>query len=90
MVENGDACLNILGPESKFDLIFLDIKMPGQSGLEILKQIKGSNPNQKIIVATGYRSVETANEALKLGATDYVIKPFDIADIREAVKRVMG
>ena len=63
--------------KSPIDLAILDIKMPRRNGLETLRELKKANPSCKVIIATGYRSVEAAEEAAKLGATDYIIKPFD-------------
>jgi two-component system nitrogen regulation response regulator GlnG len=68
------------------DLVILDIKMPKKDGLETLKELKKINPSSKVIIATGYKSVDTAQEAMKLGAADYVVKPFDRAKILNAVR----
>jgi DNA-binding NtrC family response regulator len=90
MASDGNNCLGCLKNAADFDLIMLDVKMPGPSGLDILKQIKKAHPALKVIVATGYRSVEMATEALKHGASDYIIKPFESKDVKEAVKRILG
>ena len=74
--ENGDIAIQKL-KSAPADLVILDIKMPRRDGLDTLREIKKINPAQKVVIATGYRSVDTANEAVKLGATDYIIKPFD-------------
>ena len=70
-------------------LILLDIKMPKMSGLELLKQLKTKNPSLPVIIVTGYQSVETAQEALKNGASDYIPKPFDSKEILEAVRKLL-
>ncbi len=62
-------------------IVILDIKMPKMNGLEILKEIKKISPDTKVIIASGYQSVETAQEAIKLGASDYVVKPFESKEL---------
>jgi len=62
--------------EGSYDLVITDLKMPGISGMEALKKIKEDNPNIGIIMITGYSTAETAVEAMKLGAFDYLPKPF--------------
>jgi DNA-binding NtrC family response regulator len=84
---NGQECLERLTSGQKFDLLLLDIKMPRASGLDILKKIKENNPEQKTIIVTGYRSSETASEAIKIGAVDYIVKPFAAKDVLKSVER---
>ncbi len=69
----------------KYDLIITDLKMPQISGMEVLKTIKKEQPDVTVIVFTGYATVETAREALKLGAFDYVPKPFKPEELRDVV-----
>ena len=77
--------------EEQFDLVITDLKMPGISGMEALKKIKQDNPNIGIIMVTGYSTAETAVEAMKLGAFDYLPKPFTpdelISVINKAVEK---
>ena len=68
-------------------LMMLDIKMPKIHGLEVLKQIKQLKPKLPVIIVTGYQSVEMAQEALKLGAADYIPKPFDSKSILRVVEQ---
>ena len=68
-------------------MALLDIKMPKVNGLDVLQEIKSKYPKVKIIMVTGYRSVETAAEAARLGASGYIIKPFKAKEILEVVKR---
>lgn len=70
-----------------YDGLLLDIKMPQQNGLETLEKIKKITPDIKVIIETGYQSVETAARAVKLGAIDYITKPFDSDEVREKVRR---
>lgn len=71
------------------DLILLDIRIGQSSGLELLKQIRRYNPNQTIIVITAYGTSDTAIEAMKQGAYDYLLKPFDIPHLKELVNRAI-
>ena len=68
-------------------LVLLDIKMPKMHGMEILKQVKRLRPLLPVIIVTGYQSVEMAQEALKLGAADYIPKPFESKQILKAVEQ---
>jgi len=72
---------------SPVDMVILDIKMPKKDGLETLKELKKLKPSAKVIIATGYKSVDTAQEAIRLGASDYVVKPFDRKTIAEVVRK---
>lgn len=60
------------------DLVLLDIGLPSVSGIEVLKQIRGIDQKAKVIVITGYASVESAVMAIRAGAWDYIRKPFDV------------
>lgn len=82
--QNGDEAVLAM-KDSPADIAILDIKMPKKDGLETLKELKKVNPSSKIIIATGYKSVDIAQEALNLGASDYIVKPFD----REKIKKVI-
>ncbi len=64
-----------------FDLVLTDMKMPGMDGLELLKTIKGTWPDMMVILITAYGSVETAVEAMKMGANDYITKPIDLNEL---------
>jgi len=67
-----------------YKLILLDLKIPGVSGLELLQTIRAKNPETKVIMITGYASIETAVEAARMGAVDYLPKPFTPDEIRQA------
>jgi DNA-binding NtrC family response regulator len=64
-----------------FDLVLTDMKMPGMDGLELLNTIKGMRPDMMVILMTAYGSIETAVEAMKMGANDYVTKPIDLNEL---------
>lgn len=72
-----------------FDLVLLDMKMPGIDGIEVLRRIKRTAADIPVIMITGYGSIETAVETMKLGAVDYLRKPFTPDEIRAAVAAVM-
>jgi DNA-binding NtrC family response regulator len=69
------------------DLVLTDLKLPGKSGLELLQAAKQQNPALPVVVMTAFGSVETAVEAMKAGAGDYVLKPFSLAEIRMVVRK---
>lgn len=71
------------------DLILLDLKMPGLDGFQVLKELEKIKSRVKVIVITGYSSSATANRAIKSGACDYIIKPFDKDELLEAVAKVL-
>ena len=72
--------------QQQWDIYLLDIKMPGMDGLELQKRIRKVDPNSTIILMTAYASVETAVEAMKQGAYDYVVKPIDPDDLEHLVR----
>ncbi len=75
--------------EEKWDIFMLDIKMPGMSGLELQKKIKVINPEGIVIIMTAYASVESAVQALKQGAYDYLTKPFDPEHVGHLIKNAV-
>ena len=87
LTEDGQQCLDILKNTSDVSLVLIDIKMPKVNGLEILKEIKSRYPPLRVLVITGYRSIETAAEATNLGACGYIVKPFKSDEILEAVRK---
>jgi DNA-binding NtrC family response regulator len=73
--ENGHQALDIIRQES-FDVALLDLKMPGLPGMEVLKRLKEESPNTAVIIITGHAAVDSVVESIKLGAFDYLPKPF--------------
>ncbi len=67
---------------SPYDIIVTDLKMPGMGGIELIKEIKKQERITEFIIITGYASVDTAIEAVKLGAFDYVVKPFKFDELQ--------
>ncbi|MFH0827528.1 MAG: response regulator [Candidatus Omnitrophota bacterium] len=72
-----------------FNLLITDLKMPVASGIEMLKEIKEFNPYIEVIIVTGYPTIELAVEAIKIGAFDFVCKPFDLQEIQLTVERCL-
>ena len=79
--EDGQIALDTLKKKS-FDLVISDLQMPNVTGLELLKQVKGSYPDLTFMMITAFGTTETAVEAMKLGAYDYITKPFKIDEVR--------
>jgi len=73
--------------QNSVDLVLTDLKLPGMGGLEFLQSLKRQNANLPVVVMTAYGSVETAVEAMKAGASDYVLKPFSLAEMRMIVHK---
>jgi DNA-binding NtrC family response regulator len=88
VASDGESGLMILR-EDKFDLFLLDLMMPGISGLDVLRETAAENFSIPSIVITAHATVQTAVEAMKLGAFDYITKPFDLEDIYLAIKRAL-
>lgn len=83
--EDGENALKLL-KKRRFDTGVVDLKMPGIDGLEILKRTKQDHPNTNIIIITAYGTVENAVEAMKLGASDYLAKPFTPSKLEEVIE----
>jgi signal transduction histidine kinase len=78
-----------LAQEHKINVAILDIRMTGMSGTEVLERLKAIQPSIEVIMLTAYETVETIRQALRLGACDYLNKPFDVATVRKAVATAM-
>jgi len=89
-VTSGEQALDSLR-ESQADIVVLDVKMPGMSGLETLRELKRRHPAIEVIMLTGHANMEVAIEGMDLGAFDYLMKPIDIDEllykIQDAYKR---
>lgn len=86
---DGEEAIKILGSQ-QFHLILLDIKMPNVDGFEVLKFVKLKQPTTKVIMLTGFADLKNAIESKKLGAEDFVSKPYDLVDLLTTVERVLG
>jgi len=70
--------------EKGFDVVLLDLRMPGKDGMEVLKAIKDKWPETEVVIITGYPSIETVKEAVRLGVCDYLAKPVSPDDVFNA------
>jgi DNA-binding NtrC family response regulator len=84
--ESGHKALELLGAQN-FDVIVLDVKMPGMDGIETLKEIKKRKPLTEVIMLTGHASVESGIQGMQLGAFDYVMKPAALDELLEKMRQ---
>jgi len=87
--QNGEEALDRVR-ENPPDLIIMDIKMPGRNGIDVLKEIKSIDPKSLVIIMTAYGTTETAIEAMKYGAFDYILKPFPIPQMKGLVEKALS
>jgi DNA-binding response OmpR family regulator len=85
---NGEEALRKISVND-FQIILLDLKMPGMDGMEVLRQISLTHPDIRVIIITAYGSIDSAVEAMKLGAVDFIQKPFAPDEIRSLVTSVI-
>lgn len=83
--KNSEAAIK-LADEHRFSAAVLDLKLEGETSLALIPQLKASNPDMRILMLTGYASIQTAVEAIKLGATNYLPKPAGVAEILSALQ----
>ena len=87
LADSGEGALDLLKSAKDVGVVLLDIKMRKVHGLDVLKEIKAKYPKVNVIMVTGYKSVETASEAARLGASGYIVKPFKSEEILETVRK---
>jgi DNA-binding response OmpR family regulator len=85
---NGEEALEKIGQQD-YDLMLLDIKMPGMDGIAVLAETRKIHPKMPVIMITAHGTIENAVEAMKLGAVDFIQKPFAPKEIRELVTKVL-
>lgn len=83
---SGEEALSLLDKRGPFDLIVLDLKMPGMDGLQVTKEVRERSPGTVIILLTAFGALETALQAMRIGAHDYLLKPCPIPEILESVR----
>src|SRR5450759_3601341 len=88
VVRDGRDALQMMG-QHPFDVVLLDLRMPGMDGMTVLKTIKEQWPESEVIIITGYPAVESAKEAVALGAYDYLAKPVGPDDVINAANGAM-
>jgi len=87
--EEGEEALKTIA-EQDYGVVILDLKLPGKNGIEVLREAKARRPQLKGIIITAYPSVQTAVEAMKEGAIDYLPKPFDPNDLEKLIRDTLG
>jgi DNA-binding NtrC family response regulator len=85
---DGDEAIGVL-EKGRFDMVLLDIKMPRVSGFEVLKHIRQNHPGTKVVMLTAFADLKNAIESKKLGADDFVSKPYDLVDLLTTIERVL-
>lgn len=85
---SGEEALRVLG-EDPFGMVFLDLKLPGMDGLEVLRRIKEMWPQIRVVIITAHGTIQSAVDAMKLGAVDFIQKPFSPGEIREIATQVV-
>jgi DNA-binding NtrC family response regulator len=85
---NGEEALQMVA-QHDYAIVLVDLKMPGMDGIEVLRRVREVRPDIPVILLTAFGTIATAVEAMKLGAVDFVQKPFDSDQLRELVQRVL-
>ena len=75
--------------QTRLDLVILDVKLPDVSGMEVLRRLRRIDPGVPVVIVTSYGSVETVRASMKLGAFDYLTKPFDNQEIRRVAREAL-
>jgi DNA-binding NtrC family response regulator len=86
--ETGEQALEMIAKED-FSVIILDVRLPGKTGIKVLKEVKGLKPEIKSIIITAYPSGELAREAMELGAVDYLIKPIEVNGLERLIRETL-
>jgi two-component system, NtrC family, response regulator HydG len=86
MALDGPSALKVLAEEQAFDVVVLDIKMPGMSGLTVLAEIKKISPETKVIMLTGHATLDSGIESIRKGAFDYLMKPCEVELLTDKIK----
>ncbi len=89
VAESGEEALKLI-QEQDFGVMILDLRLPGMNGIDVLKKVKVLKPNIKSIVITAYPTMLTQEEASKLGAIDYLVKPFFPDKLEELIRETLG
>jgi len=86
---NGEEAVSMV-KEKTFEVVLLDLKMPGMDGLETMKRLKEVSPETEIVMMTAYATVDTAVQAMKVGAFDYMVKPFDPDEMEIHIQKIIA
>ncbi len=82
--ETGEEALELINKRD-FDILIVDVRLPGKSGIEVIREVKQSKPYIRSIIITAFPSVELAVEAMKQGAVDYLVKPINVEDLENLI-----
>jgi DNA-binding NtrC family response regulator len=85
----GDEAMRLIR-EHDVSIMLLDLRMPGMDGMAVLREVAHAHPDVKVAILTAHGTIEDAVEAMKLGAVDFVQKPFSVSEIRELVRRILA
>jgi len=88
-VDDGEKALKDFNLD-QYDVMIVDLKLPGQDGLSVLSEVRVKNPKTKVIIITAYPSVDTATEAMRRGAVDYLAKPFELERLGASITKARG
>ena len=86
---NGVDALHLIDSE-EFDVVVVDVKMPGLGGLGLIRRIKARRPDLQVVLLSGHGSAEDAEEGMRLGAVDYLMKPVNIDTLVDILRRAAG
>lgn len=78
-----------LGKENRLDLALLDLKMPGMDGIELFQKLREVKKDIGVIIMTGYGTLKTAKQAMRLGAYDYLTKPFELGLVKSVIQKAL-
>ena len=87
---SADEAIAKLDEEGPFDAVLTDLRMPRKSGLDLLRLVRGRDPEALVLVLTAFGDAGAAGEAIRAGAYDFISKPYDIATLRETLGRALG
>ena len=87
--DNGEAALKLLEEEA-FDLIITDLVMPQMGGIDLLHEIQQRRPGTAVVIMTAYGTIKTAVEAMKIGARDYITKPFEMDEVKIVARNALN
>jgi len=87
--KTGEEALELIEKQD-FGVIILDVRLPGKTGITVLREVKGLKPEMKSIIITAYPSEELAREAMELGAVDYLIKPISVDSLERLIRETLA
>jgi DNA-binding NtrC family response regulator len=89
LAQSGDEALKLLAAE-RFDCAVVDVKMPGMDGIELLRRARRDYPDMAVVLLTGHASVELGVQGMELGAFDYLLKPLELDELLDTVRRAVA